>query len=173
MIKVIEGQEYEEYIKIMCAVMQVLEDKHDLEFYINKDNLRNCIDYREKTVRFYINDRDNKIIQNSIIYLLQKYRFLCCTQNRGNMSPEILELMECYLSNYYSMILPLDVVDFINKNNNIGLKYNNLDGAIKDTITMCKYVIANCENYKSIGLNKLLGKLFSCRNILKNIMIMI
>lgn len=164
MIRVIKGKEHEEYIKFICELMFIKESPNNIEFYIDKNLDNSYIDFNNDPVKIYI--REDNTIKTTIIYMLQKYRFIC-VMDKENKNQILLELMSCYLANYYSITL-FDVFDSVDNSN---LK-NKLDSLKEDMIEIC------CESFKET-LNDLdegedihesiimIAKILACRNILK------
>lgn len=164
MIRAVEGIEHEEFIKDMCKLM-FIGDEHNINFYINKDIKEECIMQKNKLIEIYL--KEDKMIKTSIIYILQKYRFLCIV-NKENKNPLILELMNCYLANYYAFMLFKDTFECID--NDILKKH--LSGLKDDTIKICceamEDIYKQLENVEDMNETVILiGKILACKNILK------
>ena len=160
MIRVIQGKEHEEYIKLMCKMMYI--EKDDMDFYINKNIENSFIYIKNNVVRIFI--KEDKFINSSIIYMLQKYRFLCCTQNK-NMNPTLLELLDCYLANYYSLTFAIDLVEKMN----IITKDScfDLSKTKQAIIEICNNTILNYRLDEELTISKKSGKMIACRNVLR------
>lgn len=164
MIKVIEGKEHEEFVKDMCKLM-FITDEHKINLYIN--NLRNSISVEDNEVK--INVKENEDTKYTIIYMLQKYRYLCVC-NEENKDERVLHLINSYLANYYMMTLLIDAIEIENdsvlKAMNIKLKAQ-ICNACKANVIKFYNESETDDLIDEINCLNSIGATCACWNVLK------
>lgn len=168
MIRVIEGKQYENFVKDMATLMY-LNDEHKINLYINND-LENSISVENDNI-IKIDIKENDDVNYNIIYMLQKYRYFWVC-NEENKDKRVLTIINSYLSNYYMMTLFTDFIENLSKNNSD--LQNMLDNLKKNICNACCFNITKffdeLENDNSKSETKCLtriGATCSCWNVLR------
>lgn len=158
MIRVIEGKEHQQYIYLVCALMEI-PPTHNIDFYITKEVKDSIILNKNRVTTIIL--PESKGIKADIIYMLQKHRFMMSV-NRQNKSAILLNVIDCYLANYYSLTLFNDC-------------FCNVDNAeFKKILNESNTEFANCcyetvfEDYENEdSADKLLGKHLASKQYLR------
>lgn len=166
MVQVIEGIKHEEFIKDMCKLMFIGEN-HNINIYIN-DKLENSISVENNNV-IKITAKENDDTEYNIIYMLQKYRFICIC-NRENKNESVLNIIDDYLANYYMMSLFVDAIENIDNSvlkEMVDKLKNKICNACRANMIKFDDILEKDNTSDEINYLKIIGGMIACRNILR------
>jgi len=166
MIKVIEGKKHEDFVKDMCVVMNI-NDKHNINFYINESYENNMSVDEDNAVKLTIKENENT--KYNIKYMFQKYIFLYVC-NEENKDKRVLKIMDNYLSNYNMLTLLICLLenteDLILKKEVIKLK-EYICNVCKSNIIKFNNIFENDDSIDEDTLFNLIGASCACFNVLQ------